>query len=160
MVNELVAPSDSGDSEVLVDIGGQYVHLLTNGRPVKSWPASTSKFGIGFEPGSNKTPTGNFLVSEKIGADAPLWTEFQSRQPTGRIAEPGGEQDAILSRILWLDGIDEENANTKSRYIYFHGTNREDLIGTPASHGCVRLRNADIAELFDLIPIGTRVRIA
>lgn len=105
-------------------------------------------------------PTGNFLVAEKIGADAPLWTEFQSRQPTGRIAEPGGEQDGILSRILWLDGIDEENANTKSRYIYFHGTNREDLIGTPASHGCVRLRNADIAELFDLIPIGTRVRIA
>ena len=160
MINELDAPPSSGDSEVLVDIGGQCVHLLTNGSRVKSWPASTSKFGIGFEPGSNKTPTGNFLVAEKIGADAPLWTEFQSRQPTGRIAEPGGEQDGILSRILWLEGADDENANTKERYIYFHGTNREDLIGTPASHGCVRLRNADIAELFDLIPIGTRVRIA
>jgi lipoprotein-anchoring transpeptidase ErfK/SrfK len=98
-------------------------------------------------------------VAEKIGAEAPLWTEFKSRQPTGRIAEPGGEQDGILSRILWLEGTDEENANTKDRYIYFHGTNREDLIGTPASHGCVRLRNVDIAELFDLIPIGTRVRI-
>lgn len=143
-----------------MDIEEQCVHLLTNGRPVKSWPASTSKFGIGFEVGSNKTPTGHFLVAEKIGAEAPLWTEFKSRQPTGRIAEPGGEQDGILSRILWLEGTDEENANTKDRYIYFHGTNREDLIGTPASHGCVRLRNADIAELFDLIPIGTRVRIA
>ncbi|NBR48970.1 L,D-transpeptidase [bacterium] len=160
MVNEWDAPRSSGDWEVLVDIGEQCVHLLTNGRPVKSWPASTSKFGIGFEVGSNKTPTGHFLVAEKIGAEAPLWTEFKSRQPTGRIAEPGGEQDGILSRILWLEGTDEENANTKDRYIYFHGTNREDLIGTPASHGCVRLRNADIAELFDLIPIGTRVRIA
>jgi len=160
MVNEWDAPRSSGDWEVLVDIEEQCVHLLTNGRPVKSWPASTSKFGIGFEAGSNKTPTGHFLVAEKIGAEAPLWTEFKSRQPTGRIAEPGGEQDGILSRILWLEGTDEENANTKDRYIYFHGTNREDLIGTPASHGCVRLRNVDIAELFDLIPIGTRVRIA
>lgn len=160
MVTELGAPQSSEDREILVDIGEQCVYLLINGQAVKSWPASTSRFGIGFEPGSNKTPTGNFLVAEKIGEGAPLWSEFKSRQPTGRIAEPGGDHDAILSRILWLDGTEEENANTKDRYIYFHGTNREDLIGTPASHGCVRLRNADIVELFDLIPTGTRVRIA
>jgi lipoprotein-anchoring transpeptidase ErfK/SrfK len=91
---------------------------------------------------------------------APLWAEFKSRQPTGRIAEPGGEEDGVLTRILWLEGLDPENANTRGRYIYFHGTNREDLIGTPASHGCVRLRNEDMEELFDLVPEGTPVVIA
>lgn len=147
------------DWEIQVDVERQCAHLLLNGSTVKSWPVSTSKFGLGFEPGSYKTPTGNFVISEKFGADAPLWMEFKSRQPTGHIAEPGGENDGVLSRILWLSGVDEENANTKDRYIYFHGTNREDLIGTPASHGCIRLRNADVAELFDLVPAGTRVHI-
>ena len=86
--------------------------------------------------------------------------EFKSRQPTGRIVEQGGENDAVLTRILWLAGVDPDNANTKDRYIYFHGTNREDLIGTPASHGCIRLRNADMVELFDLVAEGCPVRIA
>lgn len=99
-------------------------------------------------------------MAEKIGAGAPLWAEFKSRQPTGRISEPGGETDGVLTRILWLQGLDPENANTRDRYIYFHGTNREDLIGTPASHGCVRLRNGDMAELFDLVAEGTTVVIA
>lgn len=143
-----------------VDIPRQMLDLRHRGEAVKSWPVSTSRFGVGFEPGSFKTPTGHFTVQEKIGADAPLWMEFKSRQPTGNLAAPGGEQDGILTRILWLSGLDEQNANTRDRYIYFHGTNREDLIGTPASHGCIRLRNADIAELFDLVPEGTRVVIA
>ena len=147
------------DWEIQVDVERQCAYLLSNGSTVKSWPVSTSQFGLGFEPGSYKTPTGNFVVSEKFGADTPLWMEFKSRQPTGRIAEPGGENDGVLTRILWLSGVDEENANTKDRYIYFHGTNREDLIGTPASHGCIRLRNEDVAELFDLVPTGTRVHI-
>ena len=99
------------------------------------------------------------MVSEKIGEGAPLWSVFKSRQPTGEIAAPGGEQDGVLTRILWLAGLDSDNTNTRDRYIYFHGTNREDLIGTPASHGCVRLRNADIAELFELVPEGARVVI-
>ena len=145
--------------EIQVDIGQQRVHFLSSGAPVKSWPASTSKYGLGFEPGSFKTPTGNFLVSEKIGDGAPLGMEFKSRQPTGRIVEQGGENDAVLTRILWLAGNDPDNANTKDRYIYFHGTNREDLIGTPASHGCIRLRNADMVELFDLVAEGCPVRI-
>ena len=143
-----------------VDIPRQMLDLRHRGELIKSWPVSTSRFGVGFEPGSFKTPTGHFVVQEKIGVGAPLWMEFKSRQPTGKLAAPGGEQDGILTRILWLSGLDEENANTRDRYIYFHGTNREDLIGTPASHGCIRLRNADIAELFDLVPEGTRVVIA
>ncbi len=152
-------PKDRGGVVLRVDIASQTVALLEKGEMRKCWPVSTSKFGPGFEPGSFKTPTGRFAVAEKIGGGAPLWSEFKGRKPTGRIAEPGGGEDGVLTRILWLDGLDAENANTRGRYIYFHGTNREDLIGTPASHGCVRLRNADMAELFDLVPEGTAVEI-
>lgn len=146
--------------EIRVNVARQTLHLLRNGEPVKSWPVSTSRFGLGTEPGSFKTPLGRFRIAQKIGDGAEPWSVFRSRVPTGEIAEPGGEHDGILSRILWLDGTDEENANTFSRYIYLHGTNQEDLIGTPASHGCVRMRNADIIELFDLVPEGTPVVIA
>jgi len=160
MTGNTAAPQHRVNCELRVDVASQTVLLLRDGEAVKRWPVSTSRFGLGFEPGSFKTPTGRFSVAEKIGAGAPLWSEFKSRQPTGRLADPGGENDGILTRILWLTGLDTENLNTRDRYIYFHGTNREDLIGTPASHGCVRLRNEDIAELFDLVPKGTTVVIA
>jgi lipoprotein-anchoring transpeptidase ErfK/SrfK len=159
MTGNECAPQHPANPVLHVDTGSQTVSLLENGEVKKRWPVSTSKFGLGFQPGSFKTPTGRFSVAEKIGGGVPLWSEFKSRKPTGRIAEPGGEQDGVLTRILWLDGLDPENANTRERYIYFHGTNREDLIGTPASHGCVRLRNADMVELFDLVPEGTAVEI-
>jgi lipoprotein-anchoring transpeptidase ErfK/SrfK len=159
MTSDTPARQSSEQWEMRVDISRQMLDLRRCGELIKSWPVSTSRFGVGFEPGSFKTPTGYFAVQEKIGAGAPLWAEFKSRQPTGVLAAPGGEHDGILTRILWLSGLDEENANTRDRYIYFHGTNREDLIGTPASHGCIRLRNADMAELFDLVPVGARVVI-
>jgi lipoprotein-anchoring transpeptidase ErfK/SrfK len=146
--------------ELRVDVARQAVSLWRGGRAEREWPVSTSRFGLGFEPGSNCTPTGNFFVAEKIGEGAPLWAEFKSRKPTGLVAGPGGGEDRILTRILWLGGSDPENANTKGRYIYFHGTNREDLVGSPASHGCVRMRNSDMAELFELVPEGARVFIA
>lgn len=151
------SPQSQEDFEIKVDVKRQVVDLCRRGELVKSWPVSTSRFGLGCEAGSYKTPTGRFVVREKIGAGEPLWAEFKSRKPTGNLAAPGGEHDGILTRILWLHGLDEENANTYDRYIYFHGTNREDLIGTPASHGCIRLRNADMAELFDLVTEGVRV---
>ena len=154
------AARDAIGCELQVDVASQTLSLLENGEVKKRWPVSTSKFGLGFEPGSFKTPTGRFSVAEKFGADAPLWAEFRGRRATGRIVEAGGEEDGVLTRILWLDGLDPENANTKDRYIYFHGTNREDLIGVPASHGCVRLKNEDMAEVFDLVPVGARVVIA
>jgi lipoprotein-anchoring transpeptidase ErfK/SrfK len=160
MTSEMPKGQPSEDWEMRVDIERQMLDLRHRDKLIKSWPVSTSRFGVGFEPGSFKTPTGHFAILERIGASAQLWTEFKSRQPTGKLAVPGGEQDGILTRILWLSGLDEQNANTRDRYIYFHGTNREDLIGTPASHGCIRLRNADIAELFELVPEGTRVVIA
>ena len=143
-----------------VDVARQTLHLLSNGVSVKSWPVSTSKFGLGSEPGSFKTPLGHFRICGKIGADAPAWAVFKSRLPTGEIAVPGGEEDGVLTRILWLEGLEESNLNTRDRYIYIHGTNQEHLIGEPASHGCVRLRNEDVMELFSMVPEGAGVEIA
>lgn len=144
---------------IRVDVARQEMTVTQGSKIVRRFPVSTSKFGLGTEPGSFKTPTGRFRIAEKIGHDAPLGMVFRSRQATGEISPPGGEEDRILTRILWLDGCDASNAGTKDRYIYIHGTNQEDLIGTPASHGCIRLRNSDMAELFDLVPENTPVEI-
>ncbi len=151
---------DADPIEIHVEVAEQTLHLLSNGKIVKSWPVSTSAFGLGFEPGSFRTPTGRFRVAEKIGHDAPDWAVFKARVPTGEIACPGGESDEVLTRILRLEGLDSENGNTWDRYIYIHGTNQEDRIGFPASHGCIRLRNADVKELFSMIPAGTSLTIA
>jgi lipoprotein-anchoring transpeptidase ErfK/SrfK len=124
-----------------------------------TWPVSTSRFGLGFEEGSFRTPTGRFRIAEKIGEGAPAGMIFQSRIATGKVADQGGEEDLVLTRILWLEGLDPQNANTRQRYIYIHGTNQEHLIGTPASHGCIRLRNNDMIELFDRVREGTHVEI-
>lgn len=131
-----------------------------DGRKVAAeFPVSTSKFGLGSKEGSYKTPTGRFRIARKIGGTAPLWTIFRARKNTGRRAKQGGKEDLVLSRILTLDGLDRSNANSLARYIYIHGTNQERLIGRPASHGCVRLRNTDMAKLYRLVRRGTAVRI-
>ena len=148
------------DCSLRVDVARQTLHLLSNGVAVKSWPVSTSKFGLGSEPGSFKTPLGRFRICGKIGEEAPAWAVFKSRLATGEIAGPGGEQDGVLTRILWLEGLEESNQNTRERYIYIHGTNQEHLIGEPASHGCIRLRNEDVMELFSMVPDGAVVEIA
>lgn len=153
-------PGQSGNSSgIRVSIADQRLDLLVNGRVEASYPVSTSRFGVGFEPGSYRTPTGRFVISEMIGAEAPPWMAFKARLPTGEIAQPGGDEDGILTRILWLDGLDPENANTHDRYIYIHGTNQEDRIGAPASHGCVRMRNDDIIDLFARVAPGTPTEI-
>lgn len=126
---------------------------------LSSYLISSSKFGLGTEPGSNKTPLGNFFIEEKIGDGEPERMIFKARKPTGTIASLDGDEDHILTRILWLSGLDSENSNTHDRYIYIHGTNQEDLIGTPASHGCIRMRNADVIALFDAVEVGDRVEI-
>jgi lipoprotein-anchoring transpeptidase ErfK/SrfK len=142
-----------------IDATRQILQLIRGEQVEKTYPISTSKFGLGSEPGSNKTPLGRFVVSEKFGADAAPGAVFKSRAATGEIASQGGDEDLVLTRILWLDGVDEKNANTKERYIYIHGTNQEALLGTPASHGCVRMSNADVSECFDQIPEGSPVEI-
>jgi lipoprotein-anchoring transpeptidase ErfK/SrfK len=124
-----------------------------------TWPVSTSRFGLGFKEGSFRTPTGRFRIAEKIGDGAPEGMIFRSRIATGKVADQGGEEDLVLTRILWLEGLDPQNVNTRQRYIYIHGTNQEHLIGTPASHGCIRLRNNDMIDLFDRVNEGTHVEI-
>ena len=106
-----------------------------------------------------KTPTGRFRIAEKIGAKMPLGTVFKSRRPVKITKKELAGEDLIMTRILWLDGLDPGNANTHERFIYIHGTNHEELIGQPASHGCVRMRSADLVELFDRVEIGTPVVI-
>jgi L,D-transpeptidase YbiS len=142
-----------------VDVRRQVMDVLRGDLIERTYPVSTSRFGLGTEPGSFRTPLGRFQVSEKFGDGAPLGAVFKSRVPTGEIAPQGGDEDLVLTRILWLDGLDPDNANTKARYIYIHGTNHEAKLGTPSSHGCVRMANADIAELFPLVPEGTPVEI-
>ena len=142
-----------------MDVAGQSLRVMEGRRTVATFPVSTSKFGLGFEEGSFKTPTGRFRIARKIGGRAPLWTIFRARRDTGCRAAPGGDEDLVLTRILTLDGLEKRNANSLRRFIYIHGTNQEHLIGTPASHGCVRLRNEDMAALHKLVAAGDPVRI-
>ncbi len=145
---------------ILIEVPHQRLHLLSeSGEKLGSYPVSTSQYGLGFEKGSLRTPTGRFRIIDKIGQGEPPWMSFKGRVATGVIASLGGEQDLILSRILWLDGVDPENGNTRDRYIYLHGTNQEERIGERASHGCIRLRNLDMIELFERVSVGDCVEI-
>ncbi len=144
---------------IVVDVAAQALRVMDGTAAVAEFPVSTSRFGLGFEEGSFRTPTGQFVVRDKIGDGAPAWTVFRAREDTGETAPPGGEEDLVLTRILTLDGLEPANANTLERYVYIHGTNQEHLIGTPASHGCVRLRNADMIALHDMVTSGTPVSI-
>ncbi len=146
---------------VFVHVPSQTLDVLDeSGVLLRRFACSTSRFGLGFEAGSNKTPTGHFRVAEKHGDGMPPAMIFKSRLPTGEFGRSTDDADHVQTRILWLEGLDAENANTRERYIYIHGTNAEDRLGTPASHGCVRLSNADVVEVFDMIPVGTEVVIA
>jgi len=142
-----------------VSIGDQQLSLMQDGEIVRTYPISTSRFGIGTQEGSFKTPTGNFRIAQKIGGDMPHGTIFRSRVPLGPEDPLPSTDDLVMSRILWLDGLDDHNANTRDRFIYIHGTKHEDKIGTAASHGCIRMRNADVVELFELVDETTPVVI-
>jgi len=149
-----------GFDELVVDVHSQTMRAYGSGEILRTFPVTTAKNGIGFDEGSYQTPTGNFVIDEMFGEGEPLDMVFQGRQPVGVFG--GGfdaEGDHVVARVMWLHGLDAANANTKGRYIYIHGTNHEELIGQPASHGCVRMRNADVAELFAAVNVGCLVRI-
>ena len=147
-------------TRIEVSVPAQELTLFIDATAVAKFPISTSMFGLGSEEDSNRTPIGAFQIKEKIGGDQAPRTIFRSRIPEGRW-EPGCvvDDDLVLSRILWLDGLEENNSNTFDRYIYIHGTNQEELIGTPASHGCVRMRNEDMLDLYELVEPETAVFI-
>jgi lipoprotein-anchoring transpeptidase ErfK/SrfK len=145
-----------------ISVGEQRLRLRQGGKILMTCVISTSKSGLGTAPGSNKTPTGSFRVAERHGQGAPRGTIFKSRQPVGVWSDDhpvAGADDLITSRLLWLEGLEKQNANTYERYIYIHGTNHEHRLGTPASHGCIRMSNEDVIKLFELAPEGTEVTI-
>ena len=142
-----------------VSIRDQQLTVKEDEQPIRTYPVSTSRFGIGTEEGSFKTPTGRFCVGEKIGSDMPHGTVFVGRVPLLPDESLPPTEDFVTSRILWLDGLDDQNANTRDRFVYIHGTKHEDKIGMMASHGCVRMRNADVIELFEMVDEGTPVII-
>ena len=142
-----------------ISIRDQKLTLKEGDTPIRTYAVSTSCFGIGTQEGSLKTPIGRFRVTEKIGAGMSSDTVFRSRVPLGPNDPLPPTEDFVMSRILWLDGLDEHNANTRGRFIYIHGTKHEDKIGTLASRGCVRMRNADVIDLFDRVEEGTPVVI-
>ncbi len=161
---------DKQQSFLLVNIEKQEMYLIKKEVIEKTYRISSAKNGTGNKSGSGKTPLGVHRVSEKFGAGATTGAIFVARQNTGKIAEIIREpvdvpEDHVTSRILWLEGMDPgvnkgKGIDSKARYIYIHGTPEEGLLGTPVSHGCIRLSNNDVIELFDKIQKGTLVMIA
>ena len=145
--------------KIVIDSRTQSLNLFQGADLLFAAPVSTSRFGLGFENGSRKTPTGTFRIHQKVGGEMPVGTVFKGRKPVTTPLDWSVESDLITSRILWLDGLDKENALTRERYIYIHGTNQEQLIGQAASSGCIRMRNADVVRLFELVDTGALVEI-
>ncbi len=147
--------------EIVVSVADQEMALLARGKVVKRFPVSTSKFGTGDAVGSYRTPLGETFVSAKIGDGLPAGAVIKNRNATGEIVQanaPG--RDAIVSRVIWLRGMDGTTANTRDRCIYIHGTAEEQRIGRRASFGCIRMRSKDVVVLYGLVHIGTHVRIS
>src|SRR2546421_2402517 len=154
------APAMAAPS-IVVSVPDQTLALIDDGVVVARYPVSTSKFGLGDGSGTYATPLGAMAVASKIGANAPLGAVFKNRRPTGEVLQPNAPgRDPIVSRILWLRGLEKQNARAYARNIYIHGTPEERLIGRPASYGCIRMRSQDIAQLFNSVPVGTRIRVA
>ena len=146
--------------QVVISTRDQKLALLDRGNLMAVYPVSTSKFGLGDWRGSRFTPLGNLQIAEKIGDNAAPGTVFKSRRRTGEVVlanSPG--RDPIVTRILWLRGLEGQNANAFGRDIYIHGTPEEWKIGSPASYGCVRMRSSDIIQLYNIVGVGAAVTI-
>lgn len=146
---------------VVISVPDQELLLVRNGETVKRYPVSTSKYGVGDRRGSYRTPLGVLEVASKIGAGAPMGAVFKGRHFTGEVLKPNAPgRDPIVTRILWLRGLESRNQNAYGRAIYIHGTPEERRIGRPASYGCVRMRSRDVADLFSRISVGTLIKIS
>lgn len=153
------APKDI-EHHIVVSVHDQKLALLEKGNLVATYPISTSKFGLGDRPGSFGTPLGELEIANKIGDGAPAGTVFKDRRRTGEVVAvnaPG--RDPIVTRIIWLRGLEGRNANAFNRDIYIHGTPEERNIGRPASYGCIRMRSIDIINLYSQVGQGAQVSI-
>ena len=145
---------------IVISTRDQKLALLDRGTILATYPVSTSKFGLGDRPGSRFTPLGQLEIAEKIGDNALPGAVFKDRRRTGEVVlanSPG--RDPIVTRIIWLRGLEAQNANAFGRDIYIHGTPEEWKIGSPASYGCVRMRSSDIIQLYNIVGIGAAVTI-
>jgi len=149
-----------GPSRIIVSVKDQKLMLMSNGERIATYPVSTSKFGVGDSWGRMTTPLGFLAVAQKIGDHAPVGAVFRNRRFTGEILKPNAPgRDPVITRIIWLKGLQAENEHAFSRCIYIHGTPEERTIGRPASYGCIRMKSRDVAELYAQLPIGAVVEI-
>jgi hypothetical protein len=158
-----------GERWVRVSLADQRLELHEGTRVLAEWAVSTAVRGAGERHGSLQTPRGSHVVRARIGDGAPLGAVFVGRRPTGEVCTPERfraepDRDWILTRILWLSGTERGRnrmglVDTMRRYIYIHGAPDELPMGVQGSHGCVRMRNADVLALFDQVAVGTRVEI-
>jgi lipoprotein-anchoring transpeptidase ErfK/SrfK len=157
-------------ASIRINIGKQKLYLLNEqGDTEREYPVSTSRYGVGNENGSEKTPLGLHRIKDKIGGSMPINMVMVGREPVGLLDDCINEgielpDDVITSRIMWLEGMEPGKnkggyVDTYNRYIYIHGTSDENKIGTPASIGCIRMLNEDVIELYRLVKIGTEVLI-
>jgi lipoprotein-anchoring transpeptidase ErfK/SrfK len=149
------------DTEVVVSVPDQQLAVVEHGTIVSSYSVSTSKFGTGDAAGSYRTPLGTLFVSGKFGDDLPAGTVIKNRIPTGEVVNanaPG--RDAIITRVIWLRGMEQQNRGAHDRCIYIHGTPEERRIGRTASFGCIRMRSKDIIALYERLHIGMHVTIS
>jgi hypothetical protein len=154
-----VAPLDSSN-QVIISVRDQKLVLMRNGSKVAIYPISTSMFGLGDAWGRMTTPLGYLAVEKKIGDNVPVGAVFHKRRLTGEVLQPNAPgRDPITTRIIWLRGLEAQNAHAFQRCIYIHGTPEEKKIGQPASYGCIRMKSKDVAELYDQLPLGAVVQI-
>ncbi|HEY2045177.1 MAG TPA: L,D-transpeptidase family protein [Candidatus Udaeobacter sp.] len=154
-----VAPLDTSN-QVIISVRDQKLVLMRNGSKVATYPISTSMFGLGDAWGRMTTPLGYLAVEKKIGDNVPVGAVFHKRRLTGEVLQPNAPgRDPITTRIIWLRGLEAQNAHAFQRCIYIHGTPEENKIGRPASYGCIRMKSKDVAELYDQLPVGAVVQI-
>ena len=154
------APVVENPNRVIISVREQKLMLLQNGARIATYPVSTSKFGLGDNWGRMTTPLGLLAVAEKIGGHAPSGAVFHNRRFTGEILAPNAPgRDPVITRIIWLRGLELQNSHAFNRCIYIHGTPEEKLIGRPASYGCIRMKSGDITALYNQLPLGSVVEI-
>lgn len=145
---------------VVVSVREQKLMVLRAGAKVVTYPVSTSKFGVGDNSGRMTTPLGLLQVAKKIGDNFPAGAVFHNRKWTGEVLKPNAPgRDPITTRIIWLRGLEVQNAHALNRCIYIHGTPEERTIGRPASYGCIRMKARDVVALFNMVPVGAFVQI-
>ena len=147
-------------TEIIVSVPDQQLAVIDRGKLISKYPISTSKFGLGDSNGSYRTPLGTLFVSAKFGDRLPAGSVIKNRLSTGEVVTVNASgRDAIVSRVIWLRGMENQNRAAHDRCIYIHGTPEERRIGNPARFGCIRMRSRDVIALYDLAHIGMHVTI-